>query len=68
MYLYPIPAFLALAGFIYILFVRPSIKEVRFGLVIAAVGMLLFLVRSWQRREWPFSGAPAHKTVGEAVQ
>jgi basic amino acid/polyamine antiporter, APA family len=68
MYFYPIPALLALAGFIYILFVRPSIKEVRFGLVIAAVGMLLFLARSWRRREWPFSGAPAHKTVGEAVQ
>ncbi len=68
MYLYPIPAFLALAGFIYILFVRPSIKEVRFGLVIAVIGMLLFLARSWQRKEWPFSGASAHNTVGEAVQ
>jgi basic amino acid/polyamine antiporter, APA family len=68
MYFYPVPALLAMAGFIYILFVRPSIKEVRFGLVIAVVGTLLFLARSWQRKEWPFSGEPAHNTVGEAVQ
>ena len=27
-----------------------------------------FLVRSWQRKEWPFSGQPAHDPMGEAVQ
>jgi amino acid transporter len=68
MYLYPVPAVLALAGFIYILFMRPSIKDVRFGLVIACVGVLLFLLRSWRRKEWPFSSAPAHNTAGETVQ
>jgi hypothetical protein len=68
MYLYPVPAVLALAGFIYILFMRPSIKDVRFGLVIACVGVLLFLLRSWRRKEWPFSRASAHDIAGEAVQ
>jgi hypothetical protein len=36
--------------------------------VIAFVGLIIFLARSWQRREWPFSGPPAHDPVGEAVQ
>jgi hypothetical protein len=47
---------------------RPSIKDVRFGLVIACVGTLLFLLRSWRRKEWPFSRASAHNIVGETVQ
>jgi amino acid transporter len=68
MYFYPIPAVLAALGFIYILFTRPSLKEIRFGAVIAVIGMIIFLVRSWQRKEWPFSGQPAHDTAGGAVQ
>jgi amino acid transporter len=68
MYLYPIPALLAALGFIYILSARPTLKEIRFGAVIAFVGLIIFLARSWQRREWPFSGPPAHDPVGEAVQ
>ncbi|HKR96327.1 MAG TPA: amino acid permease, partial [Candidatus Angelobacter sp.] len=65
MYLYPIPALLAALGFIYILCTRPSLKEIRFGTVIALIGVIIFLVRSWRRKEWPFH---AHNTVGEAVQ
>ncbi len=68
MYFYPVPAVLAALGFIYILFTRPSLKEIRFGTVIAVIGVIIFLVRSWQRKEWPFSGQPAHNTVGKAVQ
>jgi amino acid transporter len=68
MYLYPIPALLAALGFIYILYARPTLKEIRFGVVIALVGLIIFLVRSWGRKEWPFSGQPAHDPVGEAVQ
>jgi amino acid transporter len=68
MYLYPIPALLAALGFVYILCARPNLKEIRFGAAIACVGIVLFLVRSWQRKEWPFSGPPAHDPVGEAVQ
>ena len=68
MYLYPVPALLAALGFVYILYARPNLKEIRFGAAIACVGIILFLARSWRRKEWPFSGQPAHDPVGEAVQ
>ncbi len=68
MYLYPIPALLAALGFVYILYARPSLKEIKFGGVIAVAGIIIFLARSWRRKEWPFSGEPAHDPVGEAVQ
>ena len=68
MYLYPVPAILAGLGFIYILFTRPSWKEVRFGAAIAFIGVIIFVIRSWRRKEWPFSGASAHNTAQEAVQ
>jgi basic amino acid/polyamine antiporter, APA family len=68
MYLYPVPAVLAALGFIYILLTRPSWKEVRFGTAIALVGIILFVVRSWRRKEWPFSAPLAHDHPREAVQ
>jgi amino acid transporter len=68
MYLYPIPAVLAALGFIYILYARPTLKEIRFGAVIAFIGLIIFIARSWQRKEWPFSGLPAHNPVHESVQ
>jgi basic amino acid/polyamine antiporter, APA family len=68
MYLYPLPAILAALGFIYILWARPSLKEIRFGALIAVIGLALFLLRSWRRKEWPFSGNHAHNTAEEAVQ
>ncbi len=68
MYLYPIPALLAALGFIYILYARPTLKEIRFGAVIAFIGLIIFMARSWQRKEWPFSGQPAHNPASETVQ
>ena len=69
MYLYPIPALLAMAGFIFVLVNRPSaMKEIRYGLVIILVGLIIYMLRSWRRGEWPFPGRPAHQIVGEAVQ
>ncbi len=68
MYLYPVPAILAALGFIYILWARPTLKEIRFGVVIALIGTAIFMVRAWRRKEWPFSGTPAHDTAREAVQ
>lgn len=69
MYLYPLPALLAMAGFIYIMIMRPGfMKEIRYGLVIICVGLLLFLARSIRRREWPFSGRRAHNPLGASVQ
>ncbi|HLJ29241.1 MAG TPA: APC family permease [Candidatus Angelobacter sp.] len=65
MWLYPVPAVLAAIGFSYILFARKNfVKEIRFAAVIIALGLLIFLLRSWRRHEWPFSLAGAHKTGG----
>lgn len=69
MYLYPLPALLALAGFVYVLFVRKgSLRDLSYALVIVLVGLGIFLVRSRLRKEWPFSGHHAHDPVGAAVQ
>ncbi|HMF91175.1 MAG TPA: APC family permease [Candidatus Angelobacter sp.] len=66
MYLYPVPALLAAAGFVYVLVMRPEfMKEVRYALAIIVVGLAIYLVRSLRRKEWPFS---AHQTGGTHVQ
>ncbi|HYX53025.1 MAG TPA: APC family permease, partial [Candidatus Limnocylindrales bacterium] len=69
MWLYPIPALLAAAGFLFVLFMRPGfLREIRFASVIIVLGLLIYFVRSWRRREWPFSGASAHEIAGAGVQ
>jgi len=58
MWLYPLPALIASAGFLFILFNRENWqKEVRYATVILLTGIAIFLIRSWRGREWPF-GAP----------
>jgi hypothetical protein len=69
MYLYPVPALMAGFGFLYVLFKRPDfMKEIRYAMVIVVAGLLIYLMRSWQRKEWPFSGRPAHNIAGAPVQ
>src|SRR5271169_4721531 len=56
MWLYPLPAVLAIAGFLFILVARLNfLREIRYALVILIAGMLVYLVRSWKRKEWPFA-------------
>ena len=58
MWLYPVPALLAIAGFAFILVERKNfLREIRYAVVILVTGLLIYLVRSWRRREWPFSAA-----------
>jgi APA family basic amino acid/polyamine antiporter len=65
MWLYPVPAVVALFGFLYVLIERPSfLREIRYAAVIVIAGVLIYLVRSWRRREWPFSPQPAMGTAG----
>jgi basic amino acid/polyamine antiporter, APA family len=65
MWLYPIPALLASAGFLYIALARKNfMKEIRYAIAIIILGLLIFLLRSWRRREWPFSPPNAHETAG----
>lgn len=69
MWLYPLPALLAAVGFLYVLRVREEWKrEVRYSLAIVVVGLLIFFLRSWRRKEWPFGAPTAHETAGAAVQ
>jgi amino acid transporter len=53
MWLYPLPAFLATVGFIFVL--RDRAKELRYALVIVLVGAAIYLYRASRHREWPFA-------------
>jgi amino acid transporter len=55
MWLYPVPALLASIGFIYVLIYRTnSMKQIRYALVILITGIIIYLLRAWRNREWPF--------------
>jgi len=55
MWLYPVPALVAAASFVFILVSRKDfLREVRYAAVILVVGVLIFTVRAWRRGEWPF--------------
>jgi amino acid transporter len=58
MWLYPLPALIASGGFLYILFSRPGFeREIRYALVLLISGLVIFFLRAYSRKEWPF-GAP----------
>jgi APA family basic amino acid/polyamine antiporter len=58
MWLYPLPALAAAAGFIFILFNRQNaMKEVRYAGVILLAGLTIYMVRAWRGKEWPFHAA-----------
>jgi basic amino acid/polyamine antiporter, APA family len=55
MWLYPVPALVAAASFLFILFSRSGFwKEIRYAGVILIVGVAVYCARAWRRREWPF--------------
>jgi len=56
MWFYPLPALLASAGFIFILFSRANWqKEVRYAVVILLTGIVIYMIRAWKESEWPFA-------------
>jgi amino acid transporter len=60
MWLYPLPALLAIAGFLFILVARKNfLREIRYAVVILVVGLAIYFVRSWRRGEWPFASHSA---------
>jgi len=60
MWLYPLPALLASAGFLFILFKRQNWqKEMRYAIVILLSGVLIYMIRAWKDSEWPFLKAKA---------
>jgi amino acid transporter len=55
MWLYPVPAVLALTGFIYVLVSRKNfLKEVRYAAVLVFAGLIIYFIRARLRGEWPF--------------
>ncbi len=56
MWLFPLPALVACAGFGFILRFRPDFfREIRYALLVLVSGVAIFMVRSWRRQEWPFA-------------
>ena len=56
MWLYPLPSLIAAFGFLYVLIARKNFaKEIRYGLVILVVGIAIYLIRRFKKREWPFA-------------
>ena len=56
MWLYPLPALVAIAGFIFILFNRANWqKEIRYAAVILLAGLAIYMIRAWKSQQWPFT-------------
>jgi len=53
MWLYPVPAIVALAGWIFLLLTSGWLL-IALGLGTLAIGIVCFLVWSWRSRQWPF--------------
>lgn len=55
MWLYPLPALIALGGFIYVLISRKNfLREIRYAAVLIVVGLTIYFIRARVRGEWPF--------------
>jgi APA family basic amino acid/polyamine antiporter len=53
MWLYPLPALVALAGWIFV-FATTQIQVILFGVGVLALGFVAFLLWSWKISRWPF--------------
>jgi APA family basic amino acid/polyamine antiporter len=57
MWLYPVPALIAAGSFVFILVSRTGfLREIRYAAVILVMGISVYCLRAWRRREWPFGG------------
>ena len=54
MWLYPLPALVALLGWIF-LFATTQVRVILFGLGVLALGCVTFLIWSWKTQRWPFA-------------
>jgi APA family basic amino acid/polyamine antiporter len=65
MWLYPLPALIAIVGFIFILLSRVnSLTQIRYVMLVVLSGTAIFVTRSWRNREWPFGSTPVVPAVG----
>jgi hypothetical protein len=55
MWIYPLPAILAIVGFVYIVVRRnEALTQIRYAIVILIAGLIIYIVRAWRNRDWPF--------------
>jgi amino acid transporter len=55
MWLYPIPALVALVGFLYVMFMRKGFEtQVKYAAVLIVIGLIIYLMRAYKRKEYPF--------------
>ncbi len=68
MWLYPVPVLAAIAGFIFVLLSRRGfMREIRLAIVILLAGSLVYLIRAYRNRDWPFSAPRSgHPATGAA--
>ena len=58
MWLYPIPAIISFIGFVFVLFSRQNFFHmIKYAAIILIVGLILYLVRAYSKKEWPFAEA-----------
>lgn len=58
MWLYPVPALVATLGFLFVLVERRNfLKEIRYAVILLIAGIVVYMVRSLRRKEWPFGEA-----------
>src|SRR5205085_10828325 len=53
MWLYPIPAVIAMLGWIFV-FATTQVDVILFGIAVLALGFVAFLLWSWNTERWPF--------------
>ena len=51
--LYPIPALLAVLGWIFV-FATTDLRVIAFGVGVLALGCVAFILWSWNTKRWPF--------------
>lgn len=58
MWLFPLPAIIAAAGFVYIVRWRNNpLKEIRYAAVLVVVGLIIYCIRAAWKKEWPFTAS-----------
>jgi hypothetical protein len=62
MWLYPLPAFVALAGWIFLL-LTSGWRLIALGVGTLLLGVVCFLVWSWRLRSWPFGTAAEQRAL-----
>lgn len=60
MWLYPVPAIIALIGFLYTMLMRNGFTtQLKYAAVLIVVGLAIYLARSYKRGEYPFASTQA---------